>query len=153
MKVVLTRVRSASVSIAGEVVGAIGQGYLLLAGFAPGDTAETVSRMAEKIHKLRIFEDEGGKTNLSIDSVHGNVLSISQFTLYGDLAGGNRPSFFKAMDSHEAERLYLRFNDVLRSYFPSLQEGRFGADMEVSSLNDGPFTLVLDSEELFGGKR
>ena len=153
MKVVLTRVRSASVSIAGEVVGAIGQGYLLLAGFAPGDTAETVSRMAEKIHKLRIFEDEGGKTNLSIDSVHGNVLSISQFTLYGDLAGGNRPSFFKAMDSHEAERLYLRFNDALRSYFPSLQEGRFGADMEVSSLNDGPFTLVLDSEELFGGKR
>ena len=153
MKVVLTRVRSASVSIAGEVVGAIGQGYLLLSGFASGDTAETVSRMAEKIHKLRIFEDEGGKTNLSIDSVHGNVLSISQFTLYGDLAGGNRPSFFKAMDSHEAERLYLRFNDVLRSYFPSLQEGRFGADMEVSSLNDGPFTLVLDSEELFGGKR
>ncbi len=153
MKVVLTRVRSASVSIAGEVVGAIGQGYLLLSGFAPGDTAETVSRMAEKIHKLRIFEDEGGKTNLSIDSVHGNVLSISQFTLYGDLAGGNRPSFFKAMDSHEAERLYLRFNDALRSYFPSLQEGRFGADMEVSSLNDGPFTLVLDSEELFGGKR
>lgn len=153
MKVVLTRVRSASVSIAGEVVGAIGQGYLLLSGFAPGDTEQTVSRMAEKIHKLRIFEDEGGKTNLSIDSVRGNVLSISQFTLYGDLTGGNRPSFFKAMDPHEAERLYLRFNDALRSYFPSLQEGRFGVDMEVSSLNDGPFTLVLDSEELFGGKR
>ena len=153
MRVVLTRVSSASVFIGGVVVGAIEEGYLLFSGFAPGDSESTVARMADKIRKLRIFEDGEGKTNLSIDSVRGNVLSISQFTLYGDLTGGNRPSFFKAMEPHEAERLYHTFNDALRAYFPELQEGRFGADMKVSSVNDGPFTLILDSEELFGGKR
>ena len=152
MRVVLTRVCSASVQIDGEVVGAIGRGFLLLSGFAPGDREETVLRMAEKIRKLRIFADKEGKTNLSIDSVGGNVLSISQFTLYGDLSGGNRPSFFKAMEPREAERLYHFFNDALRTYFPDLQEGQFGADMSVSSLNDGPFTLILDSDEILGGK-
>ncbi len=149
MRIVLCRVKEASVKIEGEIVGAIKEGYLLLTGFSMSDTPYLCEKMAEKIHKLRIFEDDKGKTNLSIDAYKGNVLSISQFTLYGSVKEGNRPSFIAAREAKSANELYEYFNACLRKYFPHLQVGSFGANMQVSSINDGPFTLILDSDELF----
>ena len=152
MRVLLQEVISASVKIEGKIVGAIDKGYLLLVGFTEGDDEALAKRMADKVAKLRIWPDENGKTNRSIFDVGGNVLSVSQFTLYGNAREGNRPSFVEALRPEAASHLYDVFNDCLREYFPNLQTGVFQADMKVSLINDGPFTLMLDSAVLFGGK-
>lgn len=149
MKVVVQLVRRASVSIDGQIVSSIGKGYLLLVGLTPGDDIRIAQKMADKIVKLRVFPDENGKTNLSLSQVEGSILSVSQFTLYGSVKEGNRPSFVSAMRPDEARVLYEKFYSYLKTLVPSLQGGVFQADMVVSLENDGPFTLVLDSKELF----
>ena len=150
MKVVLQTVKNAHVDILGKTVGSISNGYLLLVGFTDGDNREIVTKMADKILKLRVFADEKRQINLSLDTVNGDILSISQFTLYADVTNGRRPSFVNALHPHEAEPLYHFFNQELeRISGKHIETGVFGADMEVYSVNDGPFTLVLDSKELF----
>ena len=150
MKVVLQTVKEAHVNILGKTVGSISNGYLLLIGFTSGDDKEIVTRMVDKILKLRVFADEHRQINLSLFDVKGNILSISQFTLYANTKGGRRPSFVEAMRPHEAEELYDFFNEELKHQSGlDIQTGVFGADMDVHSINDGPFTLVLDSKELF----
>lgn len=151
MKVVIQRVSEASVTIDGEVYGAIGKGFLLLTGIEDSDTEEVVQKVADKVARMRIFDDEHGKMNLSLAQVGGAILSISQFTLFADCAKGNRPSFDKAGKPEHAKKLYLHFNEVLRSYGYQVEEGIFAADMKVRLLNDGPITIVLDSHELKGG--
>ena len=142
--------REASVTIDGSVHGKIDRGYLLLVGIQDDDTEAIVRKTAEKISRLRIFEDEAGKMNLSLAQVTGSVLSISQFTLYADCHKGNRPSFDKAGKPDHAKKMYAYFNDVLRELGHHVEEGIFAADMKVSLCNDGPVTIVLDSDELFG---
>ncbi len=150
MKVILQTVKEAHVDILGKTVGSISNGYLLLVGFTDGDDKEIVTKMADKILKLRVFPDEHGKINLSLDDVKGRILSISQFTLYANTKEGRRPSFVNAMRPHEAEPLYDFFNGELAHLSGQhIETGVFGADMKVHSINDGPFTLVLDSKELF----
>ena len=150
MKVVLQTVKDAHVDILGKTVGSISNGYLLLVGFTDGDDQEIVTKMADKITKLRVFADEKRQINLSLEAVNGNILSISQFTLYADTTGGRRPSFVNALHPHQAEPLYHFFNEELaRLTGKHIETGVFGADMDVDSVNDGPFTLVLDSKELF----
>ena len=150
MKVVLQTVKNAHVDILGKTVGSISNGYLLLVGFTDGDNREIVTKMADKILKLRVFADEKRQINLSLDTVNGDILFISQFTLYADVTNGRRPSFINALHPHEAEPLYHFFNQELeRISGKHIETGVFGADMEVYSVNDGPFTLVLDSKELF----
>ena len=148
MKVVLQGVSRASVSVDGEVVGAIGKGFLLLLGVADSDTIQIADKMVDKICKLRIFHDENGKTNLSLADVGGELLVISQFTLYADCKKGNRPSFIRAGKPDKAEQLYEHVTERCRMYVPKVEHGIFGADMKVELVNDGPFTLALDSEEL-----
>ena len=148
MKVVIQRVSKASCTVDDKITGEINTGYLLLVGFGPDDNEQVANKLAEKIAKLRVFEDEEGKMNKSIFDVGGSVLSISQFTLYADCKKGNRPSFSGALAPAEAERLYLYFDECLRKLGLEVQEGIFGADMKISLLNDGPVTIVLDSEEL-----
>lgn len=150
MKIVLQRVLEAKVDIAGNTVGQIGKGYLLLLGVSNEDTREIADRMIEKVSKLRIFEDNDGKTNLSIDQVGGEVLVVSQFTLYADCKKGNRPSFVHAGSPALAEELYEYILCRCRELFSNTQHGEFGADMQVSLVNDGPFTLTLDSKEILG---
>ncbi|NCB33298.1 MAG: D-tyrosyl-tRNA(Tyr) deacylase [Erysipelotrichia bacterium] len=152
MKTVIQRVTEASVTIDGQVHGSIAAGFLILVGISDSDTEETVQKMADKILKLRIFEDEQGKMNLALSAVSGAVLSISQFTLYADCRKGNRPSFDRAGKPDHARQLYLYFNEYLRKLGFHVEEGIFGADMKVRLLNDGPVTIVLDSEELFRGR-
>ncbi len=149
MKIVLQRVKEASVTIEGNKVGEIGQGYLLLLGVSNDDTSEIADKMIEKISRLRIFEDSEGKTNLSIDAVSGEVMVVSQFTLYADCRKGNRPSFINAGSPQLAEELYEYIKEKCKTIFGKVECGQFGADMKVSLINDGPFTLVLDSKELF----
>ena len=149
MRVVLQRVTQASVKVDGEVIGAIGNGFLILLGVSDEDNETVADKMADKICKLRIFEDENGKTNLSLADVGGELLVISQFTLYADCKKGNRPSFVKAGAPDMAERLYEHFMDRCRNYVDVVEKGQFGADMKVELLNDGPFTLMLESEQLF----
>lgn len=149
MKIVLQRVLEANVSVDNETVGQIGKGYLLLIGVSNEDTKEIADKMIEKIAKLRIFEDENGKTNLSIDQVGGEVLAVSQFTLYADCKKGNRPSFINAGKPDMAEELYEYMLKKCETIFGKVEKGIFGADMKISLVNDGPFTLVLDSKELF----
>lgn len=149
MRALIQEVLSSSVSIAGEVVSSIGRGELILVGFTQGDDHATLEKMAKKIAKARIFPDADGKTNLSLSQIGGEVLCVSQFTLYGSLKEGNRPSFVEAMRPEEAKRLYEDWISLLRKEFPNLQTGVFQADMKVSLINDGPFTLMLDSKELF----
>ena len=150
MKVVLQTVKEAHVDILGKTVGSISNGYLLLVGFTSGDDREIVTKMVDKLLKLRVFPDEKGQINLSLDDVKGDILSVSQFTLYADVTGGRRPSFVGAMRPHEAEPLYDFFNEELaRLSGKHISTGVFGADMKVRSINDGPFTLILDSKELF----
>lgn len=149
MKIVLQRVKEASVAIDGNKVGEIGQGYLLLLGVSNDDTREIADKMIEKISRLRIFEDSEGKTNLSIDAVSGEVMVVSQFTLYADCRKGNRPSFINAGSPQLAEELYEYIKEKCKTIFGKVECGQFGADMKVSLINDGPFTLVLDSKELF----
>lgn len=145
MRAVLQRVARASVTVEGEVLGKIGKGFMILLGVEDADTEE----ITDKICKLRIFEDENGKTNLSLADVGGELLVISQFTLYADCKKGNRPSFVKAGAPDMAERLYEHFMDRCRNYVDVVEKGQFGADMKVELLNDGPFTLMLESEQLF----
>ena len=149
MRVVLQRVTQASVKVDGEVIGAIGNGFLILLGVSDEDNESVADKMADKICKLRIFADENGKTNLSLTDVGGELLVVSQFTLYADCHKGNRPSFTKAGAPQMAESLYKRFMERCRQYVDVVEKGQFGADMKVELLNDGPFTLMLDSDDLF----
>ena len=148
MRAVLTRVNSASVAIDGKVVGKIGKGFLILLGVGPDDTEKECRYLAEKALGLRIFTDENDKMNLGLDAVGGEVLVVSQFTLYGNCRKGRRPSFTEAADPELGNKLYEQFlKECERLGYPP-QHGRFGADMKVSLLNDGPFTVMLDSEEI-----
>lgn len=149
MRAVVQRVAHASVAVDGNILGSIGKGYMILLGVSDEDTEETADRLADKICKLRIFEDENGKTNLSLADVKGELLVISQFTLYADCHKGNRPSFTKAGAPDEANRLYEYFMKRCKNYVEVVERGEFGANMKVELLNDGPFTLMLDSRELF----
>lgn len=150
MRVLLQRVKKASLTIDNELVAYINKGYLLLVGFKEGDKFDSLDKMAKKVINSRLFEDENGKTNLSLKDVNGEILSVSQFTLYASMKEGNRPSFVKAMAGNEAKTFYALFNEKLKEYLPSLKEGIFGADMKIDLINDGPFTILFDSGELFG---
>ncbi len=143
MKVVVQRSKKSSVSVAGKIVSVIDKGLVLLVGFTEGDTEEKLVNMARKVANLRIFDDEVGIMNKSILDVGGSILSISQFTLYGDATKGNRPSYIKAMKGDEAIVLYEKFNNELNKYVETLP-GVFGADMEVSITNSGPVTIILE---------
>lgn len=148
MKLVIQRVQEASVSVDQEVVGKIGHGFMVLLGVSQTDTEEIADKMIQKLLKLRIFEDENGKTNLDIKSVNGELLIISQFTLYADCKHGNRPSFINAGKPDQANALYEYFLSQCRKEIPVVEQGIFGAHMVVSLINDGPFTIVLDSDEI-----
>ena len=145
MRVVIQKTRAASVSIEGQVVGQIDQGYVLLVGFTHGDQKEDCDYCAKKVAKMRLFEDEAGKINRSLDQVGGSILSISQFTLYAATRKGNRPGFSQAADPAIAQDLYEYFNQQLRSYGYQVETGQFGADMLVQIANEGPVTILLDS--------
>lgn len=144
MRVVIQRVNHAQVAIDNEIVGKINKGFLLLVGLKDGDTAEVVKKAADKIAKMRIFEDENGKTNLSLKDVDGEILSVSQFTLLANTKKGNRPSFVEAMRPPKSKELWEEFNQELEAKGFHVETGEFGADMQVSLENDGPFTIVLD---------
>ena len=149
MKFVVQRVTEASVSVDGELLGQIGQGFMVLVGIGADDGTELADKMIKKLLALRIFEDSEGKTNLSLQAVGGELMLISQFTLYADCKKGNRPSFFKAGAPDMANDLYEYIVSECRKTGLKVQKGRFGADMKVKLLNDGPFTVILDSDELF----
>lgn len=144
MKIVIQRVQEASVSVESEVIGSIKIGLLLLVCFEQGDTDEGLSKAVDKISKLRIFDDSDGKMNLDIGSIKGEILSVSQFTLSWDGTGGHRPSFEKSMPPQEARLKYALFNRELRQKGITVKEGRFGAFMKVSLINDGPVTFLLE---------
>lgn len=148
MRAVLTRVRSASVSIAGEVVGQIGRGFLILLGVGQNDTRTQCLKLADKLTALRIFDDENDRMNLSLDDVGGEILVISQFTLYGNCKKGRRPEYLAAARPELAVPLYEQFVALCRQKGYHVETGRFGADMQVSSVNDGPVTLVVDTDQL-----
>ena len=153
MRAVLTRVNSASVTIDGEVVGKIGKGFLILLGVGPNDTEKESRYLAEKALGLRVFEDENEKMNLGLDAVDGEVLVVSQFTLFGNCRKGRRPSFAGAASPELGEKLYEQFlSDCAALGYPP-QHGRFGADMQVESVNDGPVTLILDTDQLMNEPR
>ena len=149
MKAVLQRVTRAAVTVDGQTVGQIGKGFLILLGVSNEDTEETARKLADKICRLRIFEDENGKTNLSLADVGGELLVVSQFTLYADCKKGNRPSFIKAGAPDHANRIYEYFMECCKDPADKVEHGIFGADMKIDLVNDGPFTLALDSGELF----
>ena len=153
MRAVLTRVTSASVTIDGQVVGSIGKGFLILLGVGPNDTEKECRYLAEKALGLRIFEDENGKMNLGLDAIGGEVLVVSQFTLYGNCRKGRRPSFTGAAGPELGNKLYEQFLADCASLGYKPQHGRFGADMKVESINDGPVTLILDTDELLEARR
>lgn len=148
MRFVIQRVQNAEVKVADEVIGKIGQGFLVLVGISQADTEEIADRMLKKLLGLRIFEDADGKTNLDIHAVSGEILFVSQFTLYADCRKGNRPSFIRAGAPDKANALYEYLLEEAGKQIPDVQHGQFGADMKVSLLNDGPFTIVLDSDEI-----
>ncbi len=149
MKAVIQRVSNASVVVESETVGEIKKGYLILLGVGQNDTKSDAEFLAKKIVGLRIFEDENGKTNLSLNDISGDILSVSQFTLYADCKHGRRPSFIYSGSPELANELYIYFNEQLEALIGKpVQKGIFGADMKVSLLNDGPFTIILDTEEL-----
>lgn len=146
MKVILQRVSKAKVIIDNKINGEIGKGYLVLLGIGKNDNEETAIHLIEKIKKLRLFEDENGKTNLSLEQVNGNILVVSQFTLYADCRKGTRPSFADAAPPDMAEKLYNFFLSACKDVFGDVQHGEFGADMKVELINDGPFTIYLESD-------
>lgn len=148
MRVVLQRVKEASVTINGNVHGQIQQGYMALVGICEEDNQEIVAKLAKKTAELRVFSDADDKMNLGIQDVNGAILSISQFTLYADCKKGRRPSFVKAAKPDIANPLYEYFNDCIRGYGIHVETGIFGADMKVSLINDGPVTIILDSNEM-----
>ena len=153
MRAVLTRVKSASVTIGGEVVGKIGQGFLILLGVGPEDDEVHCKYLAEKALSLRVFEDENGKMNLGLAEVGGSVLVVSQFTLYGNCRKGRRPSFTEAAPPDLGNRLYAQFLKECEALGYPPQHGQFGADMQVESVNDGPVTLILDTQQLLDSSR
>ncbi len=148
MRFVIQRVTEASVTIDGEISGKIGKGYLVLIGEADTDTKEIADKMIRKMIGLRIFEDEQGKTNLSLADVDGGLLLVSQFTLYANCKRGNRPSFIEAGKPDMANEMYEYIIEKCRESVDEVQTGEFGADMKVQLLNDGPFTILLDSDQL-----
>lgn len=148
MRVIVQRSKESSVIIDGKVNGKIDKGYVLLVGFTFGDTKEIVDKMINKIINLRIFSDSDDKLNLSLKDINGEILSISQFTLYAKL-NGRRPSFTKALNYGEAKDLYNYFNEELRNLDINVETGVFGADMTVNITNDGPVTIIIDSESDF----
>ena len=148
MKFVIQRVTQASVTVNQKVIGSIKQGFLVLIGIGEDDTTEIADKLVKKLMGLRIFEDENGKTNLSLKDIRGELLLVSQFTLYAECKKGNRPSFTKAGKPELANQLYEYIIEACNKEFPVVQTGEFGADMKVSLLNDGPFTIILDSAEI-----
>lgn len=148
MRFVIQRVTHADVKVDGQTIGEIGKGFMVLIGVSNSDTRETADKMVKKMLGLRIFEDENGKTNLSLAAVEGELLLISQFTLYANCKKGNRPSFIEAGEPGMAEELYEYIIQKCKETVPKVEKGSFGADMKVSLTNDGPFTILLDSEML-----
>lgn len=148
MRAVVTRVSGAEVRIGGRLAGSVGRGFLVLLGIRTGDTAAEAEKLAEKITGLRVFEDENGKMNRGLTDVGGDLLIVSQFTLYGNCRHGRRPDFLAAAKSAEAVPLYEYFVSLCRAKGFRAETGEFGADMQVSSVNDGPVTLILDTETL-----
>lgn len=146
MKFVIQRVEEANVKVEEEIIGEIGTGYLVLIGIGENDTKEIADRLIRKMIGLRIFEDENGKTNLSLSDIDGSLLLVSQFTLYANCKKGNRPSFTDAGNPQLAEELYQYIIEQCLLQIPRVQTGRFGAEMKVSLVNDGPFTVILDSD-------
>ncbi len=151
MRAVIQRVSSAQVSVDGEVVGRVGRGFLVLLGIAPDDGEAEAQYLARKIAGLRVFEDDGGKMNLALGDVGGAVLAVSQFTLYGDVRKGRRPSFVDAARPEHAEPLYQRFCRLLAAEGLAVQQGVFQAHMEIALVNDGPVTIWMDTAELMAG--
>lgn len=149
MRCVIQRVTQASVTVGEELVGKIGRGYMILIGVSSEDTDKDLRYMAEKVPNLRIFEDEAGKMNLSIKDVGGEILAVSQFTLYGDARGGRRPSFSTAARPEQANALYEQLVAAWRAQGIHVETGRFRAEMQVSLVNDGPVTMLMDSTKLF----
>lgn len=149
MRCVIQRVTQASVTVDGEVIGSIGKGFMVLIGAGVEDTEKDVRYMVEKVPNLRIFEDEAGKMNLSLMDVGGEILAVSQFTLYGDARGSRRPSFIAAARSEKANELYEALVDGWRQRGVHVETGRFRAEMQVSLINDGPVTMLMDSTKLF----
>ena len=149
MRCVIQRVNEASVTVGEELVGKIGRGYMILIGVSSEDTDKDLRYMAEKVPNLRIFEDEAGKMNLSIKDVGGEILAVSQFTLYGDARGGRRPSFSTAARPEQANALYEQLVAAWRAQGIHVETGRFRAEMQVSLVNDGPVTMLMDSTKLF----
>ena len=148
MKFVIQRVSEASVKVDGNIIGQIDKGFMVLIGVGQEDTKEIADKMVKKLVGLRIFEDENGKTNLSLADVHGSLLLISQFTLYANCKKGYRPSFIESGAPDMASDMYEYIIDKCKETVPVVERGIFGADMKVSLINDGPFTIVLDSEKL-----
>lgn len=149
MKLVIQRVLNSSVKVDGEIIGSIGKGYMVLVGVAESDTKEIADKLVDKMIKLRIFEDSEGKTNLSLNDVGGELLLVSQFTLYADCKKGNRPSFLKAGDPTFANEMYEYVISKCKTYEGlKVERGKFGADMKVELINDGPFTIILDSDDM-----
>ena len=144
MKVIVQKVKSASCTVDDKITGQIEKGFMLLVGFTHTDTLENVKKMAKKIVGLRIFDDENGQMNKSIIDIGGSILSISQFTLYANTNEGNRPSFVDALNPDEAKKLYLNFNEQLRGYGYVVEEGIFGAHMDIDLLNSGPCTIIYE---------
>ena len=145
MRVVVSRVKNASVSVDGKIVGKCENGLLILSCFTEGDGAKEIEYLAKKCVNLRIFDDENGIMNKSILDIRGNILSISQFTLYADASKGNRPSYIKALGGNKSKELYEEFNRELSKYI-DVETGIFGADMKISALHDGPVTIIIDSK-------
>lgn len=148
MRFVIQRVKHASVTVDGDITGQIEQGFLVLIGVGEGDTKEIADKMIQKLVHMRIFQDETGKTNLALKAVGGSLLLVSQFTLYADCKKGNRPSFTKAGGPDIANQLYEYIIEECKKVIDKVECGVFGADMKVELLNDGPFTILLDSEQL-----
>lgn len=148
MRFVIQRVTESKVEVDGEVIGQIGKGFMVLIGVSDSDTREIADKMVKKMIGLRIFEDENGKTNLSLETVGGELILISQFTLYANCKKGNRPSFIEAGAPDMANEMYEYIISKCKETVPVVEKGSFGADMKVSLVNDGPFTIVLDSDSL-----
>lgn len=146
MRVVVQRSKEASVTVAGQTVGEITKGFVLLVGITHSDTMEDAKYLVEKIVNLRVFEDQQGKMNLSLSQVAGEILSISQFTLYGDCRKGRRPNFMEAAHPDHASVIYDQFNQLLRDHGVKVETGQFGAMMDVALINDGPVTLIIESK-------
>lgn len=146
MRLTVQRVSEASCTVEGKRISSIGQGYMVLVGISVDDNEAIVKKMAQKLSKLRVFSDDQGKMNLDIHAVNGEILSISQFTLYGDARKGNRPSFVRALNGPEAVKLYDYFNQCLREEGLQVKTGIFGADMKIALVNDGPVTIWLEGE-------